>query len=88
MDLEHNAEKLLNRILQRIMSIITSALNNILIHKLASHTRHAIIPYSAKLWQGKTLANLAKRMPFVNIFTQPNSMIAIVNSPTFSSPKL
>ena len=25
------------------------------------------IPYSTKFWRGKTLANLAKRMPFANI---------------------
>ena len=35
------------------------------------------IPYSAKLWWGKTLANLAKRMSFANVLTNqiPGSLL-------------
>ena len=31
-----------------------------------------VLPYSVKLWQGKTLVNLKKRMSFANILHHPN----------------
>ena len=39
------------------------------LHYLSVHSTHLCIPYSTKMWWGKTLVNLANWMSFTNILT-------------------